>query len=152
MPDKSETDILTIDLFHLDKECATQTEQFAEAGLKYAESNYKYRDAKLSLDVLKAEKAHDIRLHSEKYNLDKVTDKSVEMAVTGNKEVIKAEETLNEAELEMEKTKAIRNAWGQRGSMLQAEIDLWTSNYYAATDGANATRNDKAIKKAKKGD
>ena len=150
MPDKS--DVPTIDLYHLDTECATQTEQFAEAGLKYAESNYKYRDAKLSLDVLKAEKAHDIRLHPEKYNLDKVTDKSVEMAVTGNKGVIKAEETLNEAELEMEKAKAIRDAWGQRGSMLKAEIELWTSNYYSDTGGASATRNDKAIRKAKKGD
>ena len=150
MPQEKEPN-LTIDIYVLDKECAEQPQSMMEAGLAYAQAMYTYLGAKLHRDEVIAAVSQKVRRKPEMFGVAKITEGAVGEAVSLVKESQEVQREVIDAELEMEKAKAIRDAWMQRSTLLKAEVDLWLSNYYAnAPQGKSSDKEKKILERKKK--
>jgi len=126
---------LSINIYALEKECATQSERFAAAGLDYANKVYELNEAKVNKDLLEAHVATDARINPARYDLTKITEAAIKEAVIQNEKVIKANERVFEKSKEVEESRAIRDAFMQRSSMLKCEVDLFLASYYSDHSG-----------------
>lgn len=131
------TSNLEIDIYSLEKECATNPQELYDAGMAYAEANYAYAAAKMERELMEAETNQNVRADPKKYKLEKITENAISNTVTTDKNVIKAKNKEMAAYYEMEKARAMRDAVSQKASLLKQEVTLWVTNYYAdASEGS----------------
>ena len=101
-----------------------------EAAELAAEAKAESRRKKLELEELKAVTQGRVRSHPESFGIDKVTEKAVESAVTGDAAVALAERAAIDADLVAGKAEALANAFEHRRAMLKLEAELWLANYF----------------------
>lgn len=115
---------LSINVDDLVGECAQQAERFYEAGLNAAHASMMWRRKKLETDLLRNQRAADIRANPKDYGLEKITEAAISEALGSDKDLKRQQEEL----LEMEEAKLLadnlREALMQRASMLKAEVEL----------------------------
>lgn len=115
---------LSINIDDLVHECADQAERFFEAGLNAVMASVQYKRKKLEFDLLRNQRAADIRSNPKDYGLEKVTEAAIGEALGSDKDVKRQQEEL----LTLEETKLLaenlRDAYMQRASMLKAEVEL----------------------------
>ena len=92
-----QTDLL-VDLYDLHGEWQRQPHLRMKWGEAHAQAVFDHRQARKSRNVIKAEVQLEVRSNPSKFNVEKITDKSVEAAVMLDKRVQDAETDLASAE------------------------------------------------------
>jgi hypothetical protein len=140
--EKQERDssFLAIDENQLDVEWLGQAELYYTYAAKLSDAIASMDEAKADFELTQAELAKDIREDPGKYDLGKVTDKSVEATVIMQKEYQEAQAAVNTAKHRVGVLKAAVDALDQRKKALEKLVELRLANYYseprARTEGA----------------
>lgn len=138
---------------HLDTVMESHSEVFAAWGRAFADAIEAYEDAETELKLIRAETKNelelkradldtDIRQNPDKYDLDKVTDKSVESCIVRHEEyqeLFKSNlQRLHEAEKEVVRTKHRKEvlavaieSFRHRKSMIEGEMEGFVSQYWS---------------------
>ena len=121
---------LRINLQSLHIDAQTQAERATEAGEMAAEAKATARRKKLELDEARASADMEVRSMPGKYGLEKVTESAVASAVIKHPAVMKLGLEAIDAEELANKADALFTGYHHRKGMLEAEIDLYKSNYW----------------------
>jgi hypothetical protein len=87
--------------------------------------------AKERLEFTKAELDQDIRQNPDKYGLEKITDKVVEMTIPLQESYKKASREFIDAKFELNSAKGAVDACSQRKDSLQELVKLYIGSYFA---------------------
>ena len=121
---------LRINLQSLHIDAQTQAERATEAGELAAEAKAVARRKKLELDEARATADAEVRATPGKYGMEKTTESAVASAVTRHPVVMKLGQEAINAEETASKVDALFTGYHHRKGMIEAEIDLWKSNYW----------------------
>ena len=120
----------------LELECSEQPHWFYQAGRLKAEAKAEASRCKVARDWTRANVETDIRKNPEAHGLVKVTEASVQAAVTLDGRTQQAETDLIEAERVFHDLTALRDAWEQRRSMLSDEVDMRIQESFGSPVGS----------------
>lgn len=122
---------LTIDKLRLDDELSGTCSEMAHWSDKYADAKLSYDKAKLALKIKKAQIGKDVRQQPEAYGVLKATENAVDCEVVIHKEVIAAEEAMNQALYELNVVSGAIDTLGDRKTSIRDMVELYVNNYWA---------------------
>src|SRR5581483_205142 len=123
--------ILDIDIHNLHEECAEQPKLFARVCEQLADARRELARVEEELRIVDAELDRDIRLHPEKYGLDKTTEPAIKAVILTHKRHRLAYEKLCDAKHDRDILEGLKDAAAQRKTMLEDDVRLFLANYYA---------------------
>jgi len=115
----------------LDEEWLGQAEAMHRAGIALAAAEQAEREAKVELEITKAETETAIRKDPAAFGLYKVTDASAKASVLTNAACQTAEETLNKASYEVAICRSAVRALEHRKKALENLVILFRSDYWS---------------------
>jgi hypothetical protein len=124
-------DVLAIDELRLDKEWVGQPQLALNWNEKLAEARHVHDLAKADLDTLAARLGASIRLKPERYQIEKITESAITMAVQLDLEYIAQQRRVIDARHEVELVQAVVTAIEHRKRALTKLVDLHLSNYFS---------------------
>lgn len=120
-----------IDMFHLDKEWAKQSELMMMYGEECAKIRREVQKEQERLDVLRASLSSDVRNTPEKYGIAKITESVVENAVVKDTKYQAQMEVLRNIEYEYELLKSAVISLHQKKAALENIVRLQGMSYYS---------------------
>jgi hypothetical protein len=123
--------LLVIDKYNLDQEWEEQATLYFDLAVNLADARAAVDRAKAELDLVEAEADKDVRLHPEKYGVEKITEASVKAAVLASKQRRAAYEDWVVAKHDAAVADAAVSACDHRKRALEKEVDLFLANYFA---------------------
>jgi capsule polysaccharide export protein KpsE/RkpR len=128
---KEDNSILKIDLLNLEEEWANQPELYKEWADQLALARKEHEEAKAALEVAKAEASNDIRKHPKAFDLDKVTEKAIELLYPSHEDYMAAQQKVIDAKYAMDMLQGMVTALDHRKKALEKEVDLHGQGYYS---------------------
>jgi hypothetical protein len=122
---------LEIDKNILDEEWVNQPDLFFRYATKKAQAERKMDEAKNEMKVVEAELQAAVRANPKKYDLEKITDKSVESTVLLEDDYQEAVEVYNNAKYEYGILDAACRALDQRKKALESLVHLHGQDYFS---------------------
>lgn len=122
---------LPIDPFDLETECVNQPVMYAEVGELATEARSTAKLAKDKLEYTKADLSFKIRKEPGKYGVEKITEASVEAAVTLQPEYQTVSTAVIEAQRIADSFGILQESVGQRKSMIRDLVTLFVFKYYS---------------------
>jgi len=124
-------DDLYLDKYKLDEAVEEQSAIYAKWARKYAESITERDSAKDFLELTKAQLDSKVRRDHKLLDLPKVTDTAVSSWIVDQPEYKEALKNFREADKIMNILSVAEKAMGQKKYMIQAAVQLFTSQYYS---------------------
>jgi hypothetical protein len=121
-----------LSIYKLHLNAQEQPQLACAAGKLAATARYAAKTAKLAVEIARATAAKDIRTNPAKFGLEKVTEASVQEAITLHSDVRAAEVVRIDAEKEADMAAAIQTAFEHRRAALRVESDLFAKEYWSA--------------------
>lgn len=137
-----DNDFVQIDENRLDYEWVRQPGLYHEWALKVAEAKERHAQAKVELDLVRAELDHEIRTHPSRYNLEKVTETVVETTTIRQKEYQVALAVMNKAKYEMDVFQAAVEALDHKKKALENLVSLRLSDYFSEPKAPKGRRDE----------
>ena len=122
---------IEIDSNALDIECLDQAKLMMKYGRISAELSLARDQAKVELDLIRAELDKKIRKDPNSYGIEKVTETALTSAIISDREYLLVQDALQKAEYEASVAKTAVYAFDARKSMLEALIKLHGQQYFA---------------------
>jgi len=122
---------LQIDENNLDKEWLAQPSMFFKCAEDAAMAKRLLDQARNKLEVTKAKVSKDVRENPGNYDLQKVTEAAVEVAVSGDDEYQEAQEAVVDARYAVGICDAMVSAMDHRRRALENLVHLFLSSYYS---------------------
>ena len=135
---------LKIDKDNLDEECINQPVLYDRYASQVPDSVYGMDQAKLDMEVLKADLYKKNIALAIKDGGKKPTDKSLESDILLDSDFQKVQDIYYEAKKKAEKAKAVREAFMQRKEMIRGLIELHNSTYFSRVE----TKTDKSARES----
>jgi hypothetical protein len=131
---------LEIDSDKLDEEWLNQPDLFFKYAKLKAKTDRELDEAKSELDVVEAELDKAIRNRPEKYDLIKITDKSIEKAILREASYQNALDALNDAKYKSAILDAAVKALDHRKRALENLVFLHGQNYFSSPRANDETK------------
>lgn len=148
---KTKDNILDIDPDRLDEEWISQPSTFAEYAEKLAEAKREMDVAKGELEVVEAELSKSIRLHPDKYSIEKLTEPIIASTILLQKEYKTAHASFIEAKYNVALVQAMVDALDHKKKALESMVYLWGANYYSTPQENKTGENgQKRVREAKR--
>lgn len=128
---KEDTDVLDIDRDNLHVEWLKQAKVFGEWCLKLADKKHELDIAESKLDVAIAELDHEIRSHPDRYNIAKVSEPAIKLAIRSHERHQKATNRVNRVRHEVAVIEAYVKALDHKKKALENLVVLWMNDYFA---------------------
>ena len=127
---EEDLDYFEIDPDRLCEEWLRQLKIYRKHTHQLADARSEHERAKAQKEVVEAELDKDIRLHPEKYDMDKITDKAVERAIVREKAYQKATEECIKARHTMDICQADVDTLDQKKKALENAVRLQIANLW----------------------
>lgn len=146
--EKDDTQFLSIDMGNLHKEWERQSRLFHQASVDLADVKLDLDTAESRLDVVAAECDKEIRLTPSEFNVEKVTETAVKMAVVMHRKHKAAVEEVNRLKHKAAIYKAKVEALASKKYALQDIVSLRLADYFSEPRVAAEGREelDRAVK------
>jgi hypothetical protein len=128
---------LQINQFDLENECVNQPELYDEVGQLATEAKSFARSAKDNLDYTRAMVESEIRKNPESFGVVKVTESSVDAAVTIDQRYVDASRKYIDAQRLSDSLSVLQSAAEQRKSMIKDLVSLYIYSYYQKQQSAD---------------
>ena len=126
---------LKIDIHELHTNVAEQPSYCEEIGRLSAKAKAAAKRMKLDLDLMEAKLESNIRNNPDAYGVAKVTENAIKAAIIQNEEISRAKRALIDDEQCSDEFQVLVNAFEHRRSMLNNEVQLWSTNYWGEKSG-----------------
>lgn len=132
---------LAIDQHDMENVCRTHPELFYRVSRELVLAKSRRDQLQQHSKEIEAEVETDLRVAAESRE-GRVTDKAIEALRRGNPEVQRIRRELLDAELEVSRWEALKEAFTSRGFMIRDMIQLYLANYY----GSDMDRNSRDVR------
>ena len=122
---------MEIDENNLDREWREHPQVFYNWARKAADASAAFEEAKVALEVAKAEIGQEVRENPQLYNMERTTEGGIKTAVELHPEVRLAQKVLIKARHERDLHDAAVTALEHRKRALTKLADLWAQDYYS---------------------
>ena len=139
---------LQINQFDLETECVNQPVLYDEVGQLATDAKSCARSAKDELDYIKAFIESEVRKNPEKFGVAKVTESSVNAAVTINQRYVDASRKYIDAQRLSDSLTVLQFAAEQRKSMIKDLVSLYIYAYYQQQQSVNMSTEQKYVENA----
>lgn len=129
--DKEDADVLSIDRDRLDDEWRKQAEVYGKWCLKLADKKAELDIAESKLDVVVAELDYAIRKAPDRYNIAKVSEPAIKLAIRAQEQHQKATARVNRLKHEVATIDAYVRALDHKKKALENLVVLWMHDYFA---------------------
>jgi hypothetical protein len=123
---------LAINRDELELECQNQPLIYEEIGQEVTKAYRLSKDAKADYDCIVGSTMLAIRKNPGAYGLDKLTESTVNAAVTTDEQVKKSKAEMHQKEEEFKALQILQEACQQRKSSIRDLVDMWVHNYYSS--------------------
>lgn len=141
---------IEIDEEMLDVDWLNQPKLFMQYSRHYAQMRRSVDETKQALDVVKAEVDRDIRNDPEKYNIEKVTEGSIQSAILTSKKYKEAYKEYLDAKYESDMAGAAVQAFEHRKVALENLVRLHGQQYFAGPRVPHNLSEQRALKEKEK--
>jgi hypothetical protein len=132
MPERKDFQMHPVSLNDLEKQWVAHGNKFEEFVFGAAEARRKHSTAKALIKTAKAEAAVQIRNSPSEFDIEKITEKAVEMAVDLHPVVEKAVREEIQAKYELDLWDAAVETMGERRAVLANLVDLHARGYFSS--------------------
>lgn len=129
---KEDRPLFELDETQLDREWVEQPKLYFDYATQLADTKLHYEETKVDLDVVRADLDLAIRANPEDYDLDKVTEKTIESRILQEEEYKSALKKVRQAKHEVDLLQAAVVALDHRKHALQNLVSLHGQQYFAA--------------------
>lgn len=122
---------LDVDLLQLHVEWVRQPRLYHEYASKLADAKLKLNEARSVLDIVYAEQDKEVRLHPQKFEIEKTTETTVKNAVLLTAAYQSADQDVIKAKHDVDVLEAMVSALEHKKKALENLVSLQLSDYFA---------------------
>jgi hypothetical protein len=124
-------EILDVDLYQLHVEWVRQPRLYREYAGKLADARMRLNEARSALDIVYAEQDKDVRLHPQKFEIDKITEATVKNAIMLTAAYQNADEDVIRAKHDVDVLEAMVGALDHKKKALENLVSLEMRDYFS---------------------